>query len=91
MHHEGVDKPLHDGALGLPEPLGGVPEKEKISIVKLQTKDIDRSYSCVKVDGRDGALKAPNLEIQRLWFNLAHWFERYRHGNGEIPKKRVAC
>merc|ERR1740128_155174 len=25
VHHEGVHQPLHDGALGLPEPLGGKP------------------------------------------------------------------
>ena len=31
---------------------------------------------CVKVDGRDEVLETPNLEIQRLGYILALWFER---------------
>ncbi len=28
MHHEGVDETLHDGALRLAEPLGGIPTQK---------------------------------------------------------------
>ena len=27
VHHEGVDQPLNNGALGLPEPLSGEPDQ----------------------------------------------------------------
>ena len=44
VHHEGVDQPLHDGALGLPEPLGGKPKNQCENTSRGQIKIIKTYY-----------------------------------------------